>query len=232
LRREASSVLERTQYALEGPKMKSLIAAVVAVSGVILLSGCATMNEDQCLVGDWGGQGWRDGAAGRRVSRLDDHAKACAKYGVAPNMSAYLASREDGLRTYCTWENGFRQGREGNSYGGVCAPAEERDFLPAYEDGRRIHAVEQAVSSAESALNSAIGRIGNREDKLEAKQRELRQEGLTDEERRRIRDRIREVREEIRDARRDARQAEEALHYAEIEARAVRGAIGGRYGVW
>ena len=46
--------------------MKSLIAAVVAVSGVILLSGCATMNEDQCLVGDWGGQGWRDGAAGAR----------------------------------------------------------------------------------------------------------------------------------------------------------------------
>ena len=65
----------------------------------------------------------------------------------------------------------------------VCAPAEERDLLPAYEDGRRIHAVEQAVASAESALNSAISRINNREDKLEAKQRELRQDGLTDEER-------------------------------------------------
>ena len=212
--------------------MKLLIAAAVAVTGVVLMSGCATMNEDQCLVGDWGGQGWRDGAAGRQVSRLDEHAKACAKYGVAPNMSAYLASREDGLRTYCTWENGFRQGRQGNSYGGVCAPAEERDFLPAYEDGRRIYAVEQAVSSAESALNSAISRIGDREDKLEAKERELRQEGLTDEERQRIRERIREVRGEIRDARRDARQAEDDLRYAEVEARIVIGAIGGRYGVW
>ncbi len=212
--------------------MKFLIAAAVAVTGVVLLSGCATMSEDQCRVGDWGGQGWRDGAAGHSVSRLDDHAKACAKYGAAPNMSAYLASREDGLRTYCTWENGFRQGRQGNSYGGVCSPAEERDFLPAYEDGRRIYVVEQAVSSAESALNSAVSRIENREDKLEAKERELRQEGLTDEQRQSIRERIREVRGEIRDARRDARQAEEALHYAEIEARAVIGAIGGRYGVW
>lgn len=211
--------------------MKVLIA-VAAATGALLLSGCATMNEDQCLVGDWGGQGWSDGAAGRSIGRIEDHAKACAKYGVAPNMSAYLASREDGLRTYCTWRNGFRQGREGASYGGVCAPAEEREFLPAYEDGRRIYAVEQAVSSAESALNSAISRIDNRENKLEAKQRELRQDGLTDEERRRIRDRIREVRDEIRAARRDARDAEEALHYAEIKARAVRGAIGGRYGVW
>ena len=212
--------------------MKFLIAAAVAATGVVLLSGCATMSEDQCLVGDWGGQGWRDGAAGHQLSRLDDHAKACAKYGVAPNMSAYRAAREDGLRTYCTWENGFRQGRQGNSYGGVCAPAEERDFLPAYEDGRRIYVVEQAVSSAESALNSAISRIDDREDKLEAKERELRQEGLTDEQRQRIRERIREVRGEIRDARRDARQSEDDLHHARIEARMVIGMIGGRYGVW
>ena len=212
--------------------MKFLIAAAVAATGVVLLSGCATMSEDQCMVGDWGGQGWRDGAAGHQLSRLDDHAKACAKYGVAPNMSAYRAAREDGLRTYCTWENGFRQGRQGASYGGVCAPAEERDFLPAYEDGRRIYVVEQAVSSAESALNSAISRIDDREDKLEAKERELRQEGLSDEQRQRIRERIREVRGEIRDARRDARQSEDDLHHARIEARMVIGMIGGRYGVW
>ncbi len=78
----------------------------------------------------------------------------------------------------------------------------------------------------------AISRIDDREDKLDAKQRELRQDGLTDEQRQRIRERIREVRGELQDARRDARRAEEELRYAEIEARAVIGAIGGRYGVW
>ena len=212
--------------------MKLMIATAVAVTGVALLAGCTTMSKDQCLAGAWGEKGYQDGVSGYRTSRLDDHAQACAKFGVAANPSAYLSAREDGLRTYCTWENGFRQGRQGNSYGGVCAPAEEREFLPAYEDGRRIYAVEQAVSAAESALNSAISRIDDREDKLDAKQRELRQEGLSDEQRDRIRDRIREVRDEIRDARRDARRAEDELRYAEIEARAVIGAIGGRYGVW
>ncbi len=212
--------------------MRFVIAAAVAATSVALLAGCTTMTKEQCLVGAWGEKGYQDGLSGYRPSRLDDHAQACAKYGAAPNPSAYLSAREDGLRTYCTWESGFRQGRQGNSYGGVCSPAEERDFLPAYEDGRRIYVVEQAVSSAESALNSAISRIESREDKLEAKQRELRQEGLTDEERDRIRDRIREVRGELQEARRDARRAEEELRYAEIEARAVIGAIGGRYGVW
>ena len=212
--------------------MRFVIAAAVAATGVALLAGCTTMTKEQCLAGAWGEKGYQDGLSGYRPSRLDDHAQACAKYGAAPNPSAYLSAREDGLRTYCTWESGFRQGRQGNSYGGVCSPAEERDFLPAYEDGRRIYVVEQAVSSAQSALNSAISRIESREDKLEAKQRELRQEGLTDAERDRIRDRIREVRGEIRDARRDARQAENDLRHAEIEARLVIGVIGGRYGVW
>lgn len=212
--------------------MRFLIAAAGVVTGVALLSGCATMNEDQCLVGDWGGRGWQDGAEGRQQSRLEEHAKACAKYGVAPNRNAYLSAREDGLRTYCTWENGFRQGRQGNSYGGVCTLAEEASFVPAYQDGRQIYAAEQAVASAESALNSAINRIASREDKLDAKQQELRQEGLTDEERGRIRDRIQEVRGELAEARRDARRAEEALSYAEMEARSVRSAIGGRYGLW
>jgi len=212
--------------------MKRILTIAVVSGAVALLGSCATMSEDQCLAGDWGGKGYQDGLNGRAPERLDDHAKACAKFGVTPNPTAYYSARDQGLRTYCRWDNGFRVGRNGSTYNGVCTPDEERNFLPAYEDGRRIHAVEQAVASAESALNSAISRIDNREDKLEAKQRELRQDGLTDEERRRIRDRIREVRDEIRDARRDARQAEEALHYAEIEARAVRGAIGGRYGVW
>lgn len=212
--------------------MRFLIVAAVAATGVALLAGCTTMTKEQCLAGAWGEKGYQDGLSGYQPSRLDDHAQACAKYGAAPNPSAYLSAREDGLRTYCTWESGFHQGRQGNSYGGVCSPAEERDFLPAYEDGRRIYVVEQAVSSAQSALNSAISRIESREDKLEAKQRELRQDGLTDEDRDRIRDRIREVRGELQEARRDARRAEEELRYAEIEARTVIGAIGGRYGVW
>lgn len=212
--------------------MRLMIAAAVAATGVVVLAGCTTMTKDQCLAGAWGEKGYQDGLSGYRPSRLDDHAQACAKFGVEANPSAYLSAREDGLRTYCTWENGFRQGRQGNSYGGVCSPAEEASFLPAYEDGRRIYGAEQAVSSAESALNSAISRIRDREDKLDAKERELQQEGLSDEQRQRIRERIREVRGEIRDARYNARRAEEDLHHAEIEARLVISMIGGRYGVW
>jgi hypothetical protein len=206
-----------------------LVGALTIAGG--LLVGCTTMSKDQCLAGAWGEKGYADGAAGYPMSRLDDHAKACAKYQVAPNPSAYGSAREDGLRSYCTFERGWTEGRSGNTYYGVCRPQEEHVFMTAYRDGLRLHAVEDAFETARSTLNSAEARIENREDKLEAKERELRGEGLTEQERERVRDRIREVRGEIRDARRNARDARDALDRAEWDVRRVRLELSGRYPV-
>ncbi|MDO9610169.1 MAG: DUF2799 domain-containing protein [Brevundimonas sp.] len=213
-------------------KRLMIVGALVGVGvGAGLLASCTTMSKDECLVGAWGEKGYADGAAGYPMSRLDDHAQACAKYQVAPNPSAYGSAREDGLRTYCTFERGWIEGRAGNTYYGVCRPEEEAAFVPAYRDGLRLHEVEAAVEAAEGALNRAEARIDNRQDKLEAKQNELRGENLTDEERERIRDRIQEVRGEIRDARRDAREARDALDRAEADLFRVRRELSGRYPV-
>lgn len=212
--------------------IRTLVLAGVASVATLALSSCATMSEDQCLAGAWGERGYKDGLEGLAQTRLNDHAEACAKYGVVPETEVYMSAREDGLRSYCTPSGGFQAGRAGRSYAGVCPAAVEADFVPAFEDGRRIYAVEQAVSSAETDLSSAIARIEDREDKLEAKRNELDQEGLTDEQRRKIRERIEEVRGEIRDARRRAREAEDALRYARDEADRLRFSIGGRYGGW
>lgn len=212
--------------------MKKALAVLVLGAGVLLVSGCATMSEDQCMAGDWGGKGYQDGLNGRQEERLEDHAKACGKYGVAPNPQAYFSARDQGLRTYCRWENGFRVGRSGGSYYGVCTSAEERDFIPAYSDGVQVHAAETALSNAESNVRSAASRIRDREIKLQAKERELRQDGLSREERASIRERIGEVRGELRQAHRDLRYVEDELRSIEYEARMVIRTVGSRYGVW
>lgn len=212
--------------------MRTLVLATVAGTAVLALGSCATMSEDQCLAGAWGERGYEDGLEGLAQTRLQTHAETCAKYGVVPDTEIYMSAREDGLRSYCTPSGGFQAGRLGRSYAGVCPAFAEADFIPAFEDGRRVHAVEQAVSSAESDLSSAIARIEDREDKLEAKRRELGQEGLTEEQRQKVRERIDEVRGEIRDARRRAREAEDALRYARDEADRLRFSIGSRYGGW
>jgi len=209
--------------------MKWILGGAGVAGVALMLGSCATMSEDQCRAGDWGGVGFADGAAGYTADRIQEHAKACAKHQIAPDFAVYSAAREDGLRRYCTPESGFSAGRRGASYARVCPAELEGDFLPAYEDGRVTHAAESALESARSSVDGYARRLEELDDKLRAKQEELRQEGLTDEQREQIRNRIQEVRQERRDRERDWRRAQDELREAERRWDEVRWRFGSRY---
>lgn len=209
--------------------MRAILSAAALAAVALGAGSCATMSEEQCLAGDWAGQGFSDGAAGYAMSRLGEHAEACVKHGVVPDDAAYRAGWSDGVLRYCTIENGFRVGAQGGGYAGVCPADVERDFLIAYEDGRVIHLAEQAVSEARSRIDSNAYRLEELDDKLDAKQRELRAEGLTDAQRDVIRNRIRELRREREDTEREWRRAQRELDDAEARARDVRWRMESRY---
>lgn len=212
--------------------MRRFLIAGLAAGALCALGSCASMSKEECLAGDWTGRGYADGSAGATPSRLGEHAEACAKHGVVPDDAAYRGGWSQGVLVYCTPERGFAEGREGNSYGGVCPADLEARFVPAWEDGRVVHAAESAVESARSTVDSHGSRLEDLDDKVEAKQRELRAEGLTDEQRDAIRNRIREIRQERENEERDWRRAQDALDEAEREARAVRRRFERIYGGW
>src|SRR3546814_17481175 len=93
-----------------------VLGAIVIAGLALLQAGCATMNQDECLSGDWGLVGYQDGTNGYPLSYMDKHAKACAAYGVRPDAATYMAARERGLFEYCTPPRGFREGRMGSKY--------------------------------------------------------------------------------------------------------------------
>jgi chromosome segregation ATPase len=136
------------------------------------------------------------------------------------------------LNGYCRWERGFQEGREGDTYHGVCTRAQEEEFLPAYRDGQMVHAAEQALTNARSSVESLGDRLEELDDKITAKQAEARAEGLTDEQRDAIRDRIQEIRRERADTERDWRRAQNAVDDAERDIRDVRRRFQGQYGGW
>lgn len=209
--------------------MRNVLCAAALAGLAVGLGSCATMSEQQCLAGDWSGQGFSDGAAGYAMSRLGEHAQACARHGVVPDDASYRAGWSDGVLRYCTVENGFRVGSQGGGYAGVCPAGVERDFLVAYEDGRVIHLADAAVSEARGRIDSNGARLEELDDKIEAKQRELRAEGLSDAERDAIRNRIRELRREREDTEREWRRAQRELDDAEERARDVRWRMESRY---
>lgn len=212
--------------------MKNWIIAAAAAGAVLTLGSCATMSEEQCLAGDWSGQGYADGASGLTMSRLGEHAEACMKHGVAPDDAAYRSGWSQGVVSYCTRDRGFEAGRTGSSYAGICPADLEEDFLPAYRDGQIVYRAEVAVNDARSQVDSLGNRLEELDDKITAKQAEARAEGLTEEQRERIRDRIQEIRRERADTERDWRRAQDAIDDAEAELRDVRWRLRNEYGTW
>ena len=66
---------------------------------LLLVSGCASLDKDECLHANWYAIGLEDGARGRSVERLGDHRRACAKHNVAPSAERYVAGRNEGLKS-------------------------------------------------------------------------------------------------------------------------------------
>jgi hypothetical protein len=141
--------------------MLSLAAGVLALSG-----GCATMGEDECTTADWRAVGYEDGAAGRAPDRIGEYRQACARYGVSPDLDAWLAGREAGLATYCQPENGFRVGARGAGYPGDCPAELAPGFVAAWEQGRELYALERAVGDARSELAARRAELERVEDAM------------------------------------------------------------------
>ena len=60
---------------------------LLALLSAMILSSCAPLSEDECRAGNWQAIGQADGAEGRDLNYIDQHAEACAEYGVAPDVA-------------------------------------------------------------------------------------------------------------------------------------------------
>jgi uncharacterized small protein (DUF1192 family) len=145
-------------------KAPMLVAAALAAA---LATGCATkMSKDECRHVDWRTVGYEDGATGQPAGRIGDHRRACAEHGVIPDLAAYNAGRDAGMREFCQAHNGYRVGASGQAYYGSCpadlAPAFER----GYDTGRELYVRQRRVNDAEEAIAYRRAEIRRLEDGL------------------------------------------------------------------
>lgn len=62
----------------------------VAIAGAVLAAGCAGMSEPECRAANWYALGERDALIYARRPQIDQHAYACAKFGVQVAQKDYL----------------------------------------------------------------------------------------------------------------------------------------------
>jgi hypothetical protein len=119
---------------------------VMFISGALLTASCATLNKDECQTANWEVIGYEDGTRGYNADRIGQHREACSKHGVAPDLAAYAAGRDKGLRVYCTPQNGYRIGQKTTVYRDVCPEDLRADFRKAFEYGGQILAHQREIS--------------------------------------------------------------------------------------
>lgn len=123
------------------------VAAAAAFAAA--LGGCATIPADQCAKTDWYELGLKDGRAGYPAERLVEHRDACAGVKVAPDEMRYLQGRKLGVAEYCTPENAFRDGLNGNSYAGLC----DANFARNHAAAAQVASLRKALETNRSAIS-------------------------------------------------------------------------------
>ena len=120
-----------------------------------MFSGCASLSQQQCKVGDWQSIGKRDGQAGHSLARFEDHKKACKSHGQAANLTLYKKGHEEGLASHCTVQSQINLGLTGERYRPVCSGTSVAVLKEANQWGYRIYLINKDISQAEYQLSSA-----------------------------------------------------------------------------
>jgi ribosome modulation factor len=120
--------------------MRHAAGTALLILGALLLAGCASVPVQKpaevCPAADWRAYGRNDGLLGVPAEERARLFAECRNLGHPPDAAAYEAGRAEGLREYCTLENGYEVGYAGRRYRDVCPPELETGFLQGYEEGR------------------------------------------------------------------------------------------------
>jgi len=176
--------------------MKSVLYLLMWVILAAALSGCSTLSKNECLQANWYELGWRDGNLGKPRSLFQEHAESCVKHNVRAEKTEYFRGRDDSLKNFCTYDNGFSQGRYGKSYNYVCPADLEASFLAGFSEGRKVYKYNRTVVALEKKMKTI-------DDEIQEKETLLYSSKVNEEQRDILRSEIRKLDIKYRDTVRD-----------------------------
>ena len=137
-------------------KQLSMLTLSACLVGVFGLSGCATMNAEDCQNANWELIGMKDGEQGELLSTFGDYAQQCREFGIDANRALYEKGRTTGLSTFCTKDNGFYQGKRNKVNNSVCPGKAQTRFNEGYAIGQEYFVLNQEISTLESRIRSNL----------------------------------------------------------------------------
>ena len=106
---------------------------------LLLLSNCAVMNESECVAADWRTVGMEEGLKGKSALTIGGYRKACAEYGITPDLHAYQTGHLQGLKQYCSPQKAYQMGTHGQTLPNICPSNIHPNFLSQHHQGLKIY---------------------------------------------------------------------------------------------
>lgn len=149
--------------------MSKVLTVLFSLSFLVTGASCSTISKEECKVGDWAGIGREDGSQGRSKKRFYDYVEECGEYGVRPDHKSYKKGYAKGIKSYCTAENGWQEGRAGKIYQKVCPKKLAKSFQKGYRAGRRAYKMTEQIGELTSEIEKTESQIMDREKQIVAK---------------------------------------------------------------
>jgi hypothetical protein len=124
----------------------------------LLLSGCVTHVPTAC-VGDAQALGYHDGALGQRL---------CVGATTGDAGVAYESGWNEGIRRFCTEEQGYRQGGQGAAISTACPDTLATRYLDGYQAGYVVYLTQLEVDAMERSIEAKSAELENVWSKLHA----------------------------------------------------------------
>ena len=122
------------------------------------LSGCASISQEECLLGDWYQIGLSDGQNGRS-NRAADYSKDCSEYQVKMDLKSYNKGRSEGIKTYCSYDNGVLLGQSNQRYSNVCPAELSSEFLSGYLPYKNLASAQYELRKSQSNIDYYQGQL-------------------------------------------------------------------------
>lgn len=170
---------------------------ILLITWLSCIAGCASMNEAECRNADWRMIGLEDGMAGLSRAKIGDHRQACAKHNMTPDLDAYNNGHREGVISFCTEANGYKFGRSGGSYSGVCPEDLRDEFLLGFQQGKKLHKVEQELRELVSSIKRSETRIKAIQKELLEAEEQLISDESTEDARRSLLEEVKQLEKEL-----------------------------------
>jgi len=147
-------------------RLKLLIIAAFP----LVFTACASLSEDECKLANWEVIGYEDGNKGYGQAQIGKHRSACAKHGIAPDLTTYQQGHQRGVRAFCNPSRAYSMGKRGSQYKGMCPKDLEPAFIKAYRAGKKVHIAAQRVTTLQNKQKKQNSELKTVKTQLKAKE--------------------------------------------------------------